>query len=224
MDISIDTDALRKKHKAELVERALNIFGPGNDSHQVKTYWQEKLLAGHDINQMLDCLKQGHTTLVEDASHDVGMQEDEAALGWLNVIDDNLTLHAGLKRKLLISLKNNTDTPFETTPEKPVFVAYHWYHVNGDVYEFDGVRTALENPIDPGHTAELRINLTPPAEPDDYQLMVTMVHEGRCWMEETGLDVQQLNCTVQDYDGRGLSRHALSIFKQLQAAEQEVMA
>lgn len=221
MDISLDVDALRKKHKAELVEKALSIFGPGAESGQVKDYWLEKMLAGHDINQMLDCLKQGHATLAEEVP-DVGAQEEESPLGKLDVIDDNLTLHAGLKRKLLISLKNNTDLPFETTPEKPVFVAYHWYHANGDVYEFDGVRTALEDPIVPGHTAELRINLTPPAEPGDYQLMVTMVHEGRCWMEEIGLDVQRLGCTVQDYDGRGLSRHALSVFKQLQAAEQEV--
>lgn len=223
MDVSIDIDTLRKKHKSELVERALNIFRPNGDSDQIKHYWLEKLLAGHDISQMLDCFKKGHPGLSDEVSAEAAAHDEESPVGQLSVIEDNITLHAGLKRKLLVSIKNSSDSPFVTTPEKPLFVAYHWYHANGEVYEFDGVRTPLEDPVEPGQKAELRINLTPPAEPGDYQLMVTMVHEGRCWMEEIGLDVQRLNCMVQDYDGRGLSRHALSVFKQLQAAEQEVM-
>lgn len=222
MDANTNIDTLRRKHKHLLVEHAFNIFAPTHEhSQQQKDFWIERLLQGHSVKDFIYQLQNDQPKHEKEEP----LLEPPAleAIGQLRVIDENLNLHAGLKRKLLIRLRNDTNRPFATTPEEPVFVAYHWYQANGEVYELDGVRTPLPKPLNPNQIVEMKINLTPPAEPGEYQLMATMVHEGRCWMEDIGLDVQCLNMTVQDYDGRGLSRHAFSIFKQLHAAEQEVL-
>lgn len=221
MDLNIDIDALRRKHKTELVERALSLYQPEGDTQQVKSFWLERLLQGQDLRQMLDHLKAGEP--LPDEGSLITAKGSLESVGKIEIIDDNLELHAGLKRKLWVKLENFSDTVFQTTPEEPVFIAYHWYQENGDVYEFDGVRTPIPQPVAPGERIETPINLTPPAEPGHYELMVTIVHEGRCWMEDTGLAVSRVPLDVQDYDGRGLTRHALSVFKQLHAAEMEVM-
>lgn len=218
----MDIYALRLKNKQVLVDYAFSVFFVSKkDCRQTKDMWVDRLLSGYDFNQFIQDLKHSH---VEASATEPGLAAASPdVIGSIHVVDSSLALHAGLKRQLKVRIVNNQADTFQTTPEEPLFVAYHWYTANGEVYEFNGVRTSIEAPITPGQTLEMAIQLTPPAEPGDYQLMVTMVYEGRYWMEEVGLSVQRLGMTVQDYDGRGLSRHALSIFKQLQAAELEVI-
>lgn len=218
----MDIHALRLKNKQVLVDYAFNVFfAAKKDCSQTKDMWVDRLLNGYDFNQFLQDLKHGNAEVFA-AVPELPTASPEG-IGSIQIVDSNLELHAGLKRRLKVRIVNNQADTFQTTPEEPLFVAYHWYAANGDVYEFDGARTPIEAPIAPGQTFEMTIQLTPPAEPGDYQLMATMVYEGRYWMEEVGLGVQRVDMTVQDYDGRGLSRHALSIFKQLQAAELEVI-
>ncbi|MBE0405180.1 hypothetical protein [Halomonas citrativorans] len=218
----MDFASLRRRNKQVLVEHAFNIFLPEIQKKKIKKdYWVERLLDGYDVSHFIQDLKQGRTETSGTAVSSLEISSD--TIGSIQVVDQNLDLHAGLKRKIQVRICNYQADTFQTTPEKPLFVAYHWYRAGGEVYEFDGVRTSLKASVEQGREIEMAINLTPPAEPGDYQLMVTMVYEGRYWMEEVGLSVQRLGMTVQDYDGRGLSRHALSIFKQLQAAELEVI-
>ncbi|MBZ9539950.1 hypothetical protein KGQ90_13525 [Modicisalibacter tunisiensis] len=217
----MDIDQLRRRHKAELVERALSIYQAGAMESQTKNYWIERLLSGHSVQEFLSRLKSGTYYPDEQETFEEAPASD--SIGRLRVLDNDLELHAGLKRKLWVKLENFSGTVLQTTPEEPVFIAYHWYQENGEVYEFDGVRTPIPKPVGSGEEIEAQINLTPPAEPGNYELMVTIVHEGRCWMEDTGLAVSKAALEVQDYDGRGLTRHALSVFKQMHAAEMEVM-
>ena len=218
----MDFSSLRKRNKKVLVEYAINIFLPEiEDKEATKAYWTDRLLEGYDFNQFIQELKYKRVDDLVSETNFLEISTD--SIGSIQIVDSNLELHAGLKRRLKVRIVNNQADTFQTTPEEPLFVAYHWYTANGDVYEFNGVRTSIETPIAPGQTLEMAIQLTPPAEPGDYQLMATMVYEGRYWMEEIGLNVQKLAMSVQDYDGRGLSRQALSIFKQLQTAELEVI-
>lgn len=218
----MDFSSLRKRNKKVLVEHAINVFLPEiEDKESTKAYWADRLIEGYDFNQLIQELKNKRVDGLVSGTDFLETSTD--SIGSIQVVDSNLELHAGLKRRLKVRIVNNQSDSFQTTPEEPLFVAYHWYAANGDVYEFDGARTPIEAPIAPGQTFEMTIQLTPPAEPGDYQLMATMVYEGRYWMEEAGLGVQKLAMSVQDYDGCGLSRHALSIFKQLQTAELEVI-
>lgn len=213
---------LRRRNKEILVDYVFDIFLPETEEREKKkNYWVERLLEGYEVQDFIQEVKQRKAALLVSTVDLPSFSSD--SIGSVHVVEKNVDLYAGLKVKLQVRIFNYKSDAFQTTPEQPLFVAYHWYCSNGEVYEFDGVRTPLAAPIEQGQELEMSINLTPPAEPGDYQLLVTMVHEGRCWMEDIGLDVQRLNMTVQDYDGRGLSRHAFSIFKQLHAAEQEVL-
>ncbi|WP_412851516.1 hypothetical protein [Ectothiorhodospira shaposhnikovii] len=216
-----DFSTLRRRNKAILVERAFTIFAPPeHNTSEHRESWIERLVEGHCAHAFIHQLKHGQ--VIPEAKSTPEQEQPPEAMGRLRVIDDNLTLHAGLKRKLRIRIENFTDRALQTTPEEPLYVAYHWYRADGEVYEFEGERTPLPQPAVPGTRMEMAMKLMPPDEAGEYRLMVTMVHEGCCWMEEAGMDVHVLNFTVQDYDGRGLSRHALSVFKQFQAVEAEV--
>lgn len=221
MDIKMDFASLRRRNKQLLVDHAFNIYTPSLENEsEVKQYWIERLLDGYDINRFIQDLREGKAgTKIEK---EITVRPSRSKISSIRVVNNNLIMHAGLKTQVNVCIFNNTTDIFQTTPEVPLFVAYHWYSSDGELYEFNGIRTSLPSPIKTGQQLEMSMNLTPPSEPGDYQLMPTMVHEGRCWMEEQGLDVQRVIVTVQDYDGRGLTRHALSLFKQLQAAELEV--
>ena len=216
-----DFSALRQRNKEILVERAFSLLVPREyNTLDHREQWVERLIAGYCAKTFIQDLKKGRL-VAQQASAEERTPHTQL-VGELRVIDENLTLHAGLKRKLMVSVHNYSSQVFQTTLEEPLFVAYHWYRENGEVYEFDGVRTPLIKPVAPAGRIEMPMALVPPAEPGEYELMVTMVHEGRCWMEDAGLRAHRLKSKIHDYDGRGLSRHALSVFKQLQAAEAEV--
>lgn len=209
---------LRRRNKERLVERAFAILVPREyNTSDLKEQWIEGLIAGYCVETFIRDLKGGKFLAEQAPAHE--RIPNKQIVGEIRVIDENLTLYAGLKRKLMVCVHNYSNQIFQTTPEEPLFVAYHWYRDNGEVYDFDGVRTQLDSPVAPAHRIEMPMTLVPPAEPGEYELMVSMVYEGRCWMEDVGLRAYRLKTLVHDYDGRGLSRHALSVLKQLRVAE-----
>lgn len=218
----MDFETLRRRNKEILVQHAFNVFlSSYRHRDELKEQWVERLLDGHDVENFISNLKCGHTTVVYSDDDVDSVPTD--AIGCIKIIDTDLGFHAGLKRKLKVVIYNFKAESFQTTPEKPLFASYHWYCNDGDCYDYDGVRTPIASSVQVGQDLEMEIKITPPNEPGNYNLMVTMVYEGRYWMEDAGLDVQKIPVVVQDYDGRGLTRHALSVFKQLHAAEMEVM-
>lgn len=205
--------SLRKKHKTALVESAFLIYKPLFERQlQQKYYWIQKLVDGYNFHEFISQLKLGIS--IPDSS-DIQATAKNDLVGRVQLIDQNLEFHADLKRKLWVRVENRACKTIQTTTEEPVFASYHWYRNNGDVYQFDGVRTQLPYPIAPGQQIEMAVNIIPPAEPGIYQLMVTLVHDGHHWMEEVGLEVHLFDCVVHDYDGSGLTRHAASVFEQL---------
>jgi hypothetical protein len=51
---------------------------------------------------------------------------------------------------------------------------------------FESMRTPLPQPIEPGQTAELALQVLPPNQPGEHSLMLTLVQEGVGWFEEQG--------------------------------------
>lgn len=205
--------SLRKRNKTALVESAFRIYQPLLEHQlQQRDYWIRKLVDGYDFREFINHLK--HGIPIPD-SIDIQAASKNDLFGRVQLIDENREFHADLKQKLWVRVENYSCKIIQSTPEEPVFASYHWYRQNGDVYQFDGVRTPLPHPIPPGQQIEMAVNVIPPSEPGSYKLMVTMVHDGRYWMEEVGLEVHLFDCVVHDYDGRGLTRHATSVFEQL---------
>lgn len=219
MDLNIDIDALRRKHKAELVERALSIYQPEGDPQQVRSFWLERLLQGQGVRQMLDHLKAGEPLPAEAPA---GRAQDICvSTGRIEVIDQDLEFHADGRRKLWVRIENGSTEVWETAPEQPLFAAYHWYDEAGNVHEFDGRRTALAKPVAPGEALAMEVDIVNPSQSGDYQLMVTMVMEGQFWMEEKSLQTQRTPLAVLEYDGDGLTRHARDLYHQLKRSVME---
>lgn len=219
MDTMMDIDQLRRRHKAELVEKALKIFCPEEVGQEVKIYWLKRLLEGHDVRQMLEHLKHGHSRSLEQSRS--GGVEMCVSTGGVEVIDQDLEFHADGRRKLWVRIENGSTSAWETTPEQPLYAAYHWYDETGDVHDFDGKRTPLPKPIHPGDTLPMEIDIVNPSAPGDYRLMVTMVMEGQFWMEEKELDIHHIPITVLEYDGDGLTRQARDLYHQLKRSVME---
>ncbi|WP_111747858.1 methyltransferase domain-containing protein [Salinisphaera orenii] len=95
-------------------------------------------------------------------------------------------LRTGGGAKIPIRIENRSDFVWESTGDQPVNAAYHWYGADGAPLVFDGIRTPLPQPIEPGQMAELDLQVLPPNQPGEHSLMLTLVREGVCWFEEQG--------------------------------------
>jgi hypothetical protein len=60
---------------------------------------------------------------------------------------------------------------------RQVRLSYHWFNVDGSVYEFDGLRTWLPSRLDPGDSTVVPLMVFAPSEPGSYFLEVDLVHE-----------------------------------------------
>lgn len=211
----MNIEELKTRNANVTLDFAISIFSYQNKiERELRETWLERIKAGTSLKEILHEIRE-NSNLNTDALQNTSQ-------GSISIADSNIDFHAGLKRKLNVTIKNSSSQTYQTTPEEPLFACYHWFNEDGSVYEFDGVRTPLTSVIEPDNSLDMAINITPPSEPGNYHLMVTMVYEGRHWMEEVGLNVSKTLIHVQDYDGRGLTRHALSVFKKLHAAEMEI--
>jgi|GEM_PF-5934561 len=214
----MDYETLRLQHKQSLVERAFAVFEPSfEDPEAQKQEWVRRLLDGHGAQDLIASLKAGEP-LSAPAEEEAAPPGDRA--GKIELRGGDIALYAGVKTRIPVAIQNDSGAPFKTTPDHPLFASYHWYEASGGLYQLDGVRTALPEEIPPGSQAEVAVDVMPPATPGTYRLMITMVHEGVCWMEEAGLEAPILECAIHDYDGRGLSHHAQATFMRLLAGQE----
>lgn len=190
MDVSVDIDALRRKHKTELVERALRIYRPTDAIEETAPAWVDFLLSTGNVGRMIECLKNGGH-LPDSFMH--GNQDGNARepLNYAGTaaLDQRLeSLRAGMPEKLQITITNHSSSVWQNTESTPINASYHWLDQDGAVVQFDGVRTPLPEPIPPGRTIALSLNVTPPSKAGRYQLLLSLVHEGICWFEERGFE------------------------------------
>jgi hypothetical protein len=62
--------------------------------------------------------------------------------------------------------------------DQQFFLSYHWYQ-DGDLVEWDGLRTPLELNLWYGHQQDMRI--ATPAKPGTYILQLELLKEGDDW-------------------------------------------
>lgn len=215
--------ALRRRHKKVLVDHAFKVFLPKEQvSYDDKEFWIERLLNGHDFNLFIAELKKG----VPDAQS-ILISRDQAGeskvgVGQISIVDTDLEFHAGGRRTVRVRVDNSSGGYWETSAEMPLFASYHWYDQNGNVYDFDGKRTALPKAIASGDQLAFELHVVNPAEPGNYQLMVTLVLEGQLWMEDNSLSVERVPVEVLEYDGDGLTRQARDFYQRLKRTAAEV--
>jgi O-antigen chain-terminating methyltransferase len=102
----------------------------------------------------------------------------------------------GVPEIITVRVENESAFTWESTGEKPVRAAYHWYSPDGGTVVFEGERTDLPHSLEPGHQLEFEIQILPPNHPGEHSLMLTLVQEGVCWFEEAGFTVPVYEVSV----------------------------
>jgi hypothetical protein len=95
-----------------------------------------------------------------------------------------------------VELENaGTGTWFSFGPAN-VRLSHHWYDRFGHVLVWEGQRTLLPHPVQPGERLTLDLPLAFPMPPDRYRLAIDLVDEGRLWFEELGNRTLDLDLDV----------------------------
>lgn len=82
---------------------------------------------------------------------------------------------------LRVRVENNGARRWPTHGPHPVHLSYHWYDSTDRLVDFEGLRSALPNPLDPGESAEVELLVEPPPEAGEYRLAIDLVEEGIGW-------------------------------------------
>jgi hypothetical protein len=84
-------------------------------------------------------------------------------------------------------LYNCSDFPWSTNPSSPIYLSYHLRSIDGKHIMYNGIRTPIKNTVLPGCLDICAINIEMPMKLGEYYLEVTLVHEGKAWLEDLGL-------------------------------------
>jgi hypothetical protein len=76
--------------------------------------------------------------------------------------------------------------------------AYRWLTPGGEVFEGEGVRTALPHPLAPGESCLMAMNVTAPPVPGRYLLAPDLVHEHVRWFQCQSAPVEMLVTGLDD--------------------------
>lgn len=95
-------------------------------------------------------------------------------------------VRAGASTQATVELENAGLAPWRSRGEEGVQLSYHWLDELGNPIVWDGVRTALPEPVAPGERRRLPLRLRAPLPPGRYRLAVDLVEEFRFWFADVG--------------------------------------
>jgi len=96
-------------------------------------------------------------------------------------------VEAGARQWAPVAVENAGTATWRTRgKEDGLFLAYHWLDERGNPIVWDGERTPLDQPVEPGETLRQRMRLRGPIPPGRYRLALDLVEEGRFWLAELG--------------------------------------
>lgn len=86
-----------------------------------------------------------------------------------------------------ISLTNkSTDTWDSKDKDHPVFISYHLFNANGDMMEYDNIRTSFHKKIGTDDSVGVDLIVNAPSKKGEYYLEVDMVKEKVAWFKNKG--------------------------------------
>lgn len=100
---------------------------------------------------------------------------------------EHAPVQAGTQQWATVEVENAGTATWRTRGERDgLFVAYHWLDERGNPIVWDGRRTPLERPVEPGETLRQAMRLRGPIPPGRYRLALDLVEENRFWLAELG--------------------------------------
>jgi len=105
-------------------------------------------------------------------------------LQWVKISAPQRTNPEEFFVKLLVV--NNSHQTISSSPPYPVNIAYHWLSENGEVIEYDGVRTTLPGAIVPHSKTSvwIRVRLPVNRQRTVYRLVISLVQEAVAWFDQ----------------------------------------
>jgi hypothetical protein len=93
---------------------------------------------------------------------------------------------AGAVGSARVALQNAGSATWRSHAHSGIYASYHWLDRRGNAIVWDGTRTYLPRPVEPGEEIELEMNVRGPIPPGCYRLALDLVDEGRYWFAEFG--------------------------------------
>ncbi len=115
-------------------------------------------------------------------------------------------LRAGTVGTARLRLQNAGSATWRARGDAGVLASYHWLDDRGNPIVWDGVRTPLEHPVEPGETAEIELVLGSPQPPGRYRLAFDFLEEFRFWWSEVGVTPLELEVEVRPLHRRAAPR------------------
>jgi hypothetical protein len=113
-------------------------------------------------------------------------------------------VEAGARQLASIEVENAGSAPWRTRGAREgIFLAYHWLDERGNALVWDGLRTPLERPVEPGGTLRQEMAIRGPIPPGRYRLAVDLVEENRFWLAELGNAALERDVDVAARDATG---------------------
>ena len=112
---------------------------------------------------------------------------DDPSIGSARIISKYITSKPGRIVSDFALLNNCSDFPWSTKLGSLIYLSYHLRSVDGKHIVYNGIRTPIENTVLPGCLGISVINIEMPMKLGEYYLEVTLVHEGKAWLEDLGL-------------------------------------
>lgn len=93
---------------------------------------------------------------------------------------------AGALLQARVVIENAGTATWRSHGTNGIQVAYHWLDPLDNPIVWDGIRTALPHPVEPGQTVELTLPVRAPRPPGPYRLAFDLIEEHRFWFAEIG--------------------------------------
>jgi hypothetical protein len=106
-----------------------------------------------------------------------------------------LDLRPGEKTSFPVVLRNTGPSLWSNSGKYPITISYKWFD-HGNMLPIEGKRTVLPNPLKPGDSIDLQVNIVSPGTSGEFVLKVSMVQEGVTWFMTAGAKPLELPATV----------------------------
>lgn len=101
-------------------------------------------------------------------------------------IESRLVANKNIYRS--IRIKNIGSSIISSECDQPVLLSYHWLDSNGNVIEFEGLRSPIPNVLYPGESITVITSIKTPVIKGHYVLRICLVQEHVKWLEDTLLE------------------------------------
>lgn len=102
-------------------------------------------------------------------------------------------VQAGARGRADVELENAGSATWRPGRVK---LSYHWLDDHGNPIVWDGLRTELPAPVEPGAIVRAALELRAPIPPGPYALAFDLVEEGRFWFAELGNEAPEVSVEV----------------------------